>query len=250
VLREWGRQDVRLVPPAPPAVGSTHAGPTGTDRRRDSARRRRRHRPRHGELLEHLPRGRVIAVDGSLKMLAQLRRRIGDDSRLTVLHADLTKPLPLDTPVSAVFSVATFHWISDHESLFNNLAAHLQPGGRLVAECGGVGNVASIARAVEGVLGHSPNAWTFAGQQETREQLERAGFEDIEVELVPDPARLEAGEQFATFLAAVVLGGHLERLPEREHETFIAGVAAQLPEPVVDFVRLCLRATRSSTRSA
>ena len=54
-------------------------------------------------------------------------------------------------PVDAVFSNAIFHWIPDHERLFARLRAALRPGGRLVAQCGGEGNVAEFAAAIEAV---------------------------------------------------------------------------------------------------
>ena len=50
--------------------------------------------------------------------------------------------------VDAVLSTATFHWVPDHDALFRNLAAVTRPGGRLVAQCGGVGNIASVKRAL------------------------------------------------------------------------------------------------------
>jgi len=48
-----------------------------------------------------------------------------------------------------ILSTATFHWILDHDTLFANLAAVLRPGGQLVAQCGGIGNLDSVRRAVE-----------------------------------------------------------------------------------------------------
>src|SRR4051794_8459601 len=91
-------------------------------------------------LLEHVPDASVIALDGSEHMLEQAAIRLKpavDAGRVEFMHADLTKPLPIDHPVDAVLSTATFHWIDDHETLFANLAAVLRPGGQLVAQCGG-----------------------------------------------------------------------------------------------------------------
>jgi SAM-dependent methyltransferase len=81
--------------------------------------------------------------------------------------------------------------------------------------------------------------------QRLRERLERAGFTDVEVALVDDPARLEPGEQFHSYLAIVVLGAHLDRIPPAEHRAFVEAVAARLDEPVVDYVRLTFTATRA-----
>lgn len=62
--------------------------------------------------------------------------------------------------------------------------------------------------------------------------------------LVPDPARLDAGRQFEAYLATVVLGAHLRELPPEDRAPFVRAVAARLAEPVVDYVRLQIRATR------
>ncbi|MFF2778635.1 class I SAM-dependent methyltransferase [Streptomyces sp. NPDC058052] len=201
-------------------------------------------------LLDLVPGGRVIGVDGSRRMLEQLRTKLADRlDRLDVIEADLTKPLELGGPVDAISSVATFHWITDHAALFANLAASLRTGGQFVAECGGAGNVARINAAVEEVLGSAPDegekVWYFAGVEETAARLRAAGFTDVEVSLLPDPARLDAGDQLCSYLATVVLGSHLDRLPESDHEDFVRAVAARLPEPVVDYVRLNITARRA-----
>jgi trans-aconitate 2-methyltransferase len=198
-------------------------------------------------LLGRLPRGRVIAVDGSARMLQRLRERLADRlDRVEAIQADLTEPLPIAAPADAAFSVATFHWIHDHDALFANIARALRPGARFAADCGGRGNVAAVRAAIEDVLGEPPETWNFAGAEETRERLERAGFTDVEAALVPDPARLEPGEQFHSYLATVVLGAQLDRLPADEHEAFVTAVAARLDEPVVDYVRLVFTATRAA----
>ena len=71
------------------------------------------------ELLERLPRGRVIAVDHSENMLRVAREylasRYGD--RVTFIRRDL-QTLRLRESVDGVFSTATFHWIPDHPCSF------------------------------------------------------------------------------------------------------------------------------------
>lgn len=197
-------------------------------------------------LLDLLPHGRVVAVDGSVRMLDQLRARLADRlDQVEVVHADITGPLPIGGLVDAVTSVATFHWIQDHGALFAEIARVLRPGGRFVAECGGLGNIATVSAAVEDILGPQPAVWNFAGPAQTEQRLRNAGFTGIEVTVVPDPARLEPGEQLLNYLAVVVLGGQLDRLPEAEHERFVRSVADRLPEPVVDYVRLTITATRA-----
>ena len=97
--------------------------------------------------------------------------------------------------MDAAFSNAVFHWIPDHDALFARLHAALRPGGRLVAQCGGKGNVARFhAPRTRGRRRASPTPstwpagsgpWNFAGAEETAERLERAGFEEIDTWLEP-----------------------------------------------------------------
>lgn len=195
-------------------------------------------------VLDRLPDGHVVAVDGSQKMLDRLRERLaGNLDRVDIVKTDIQTTLGLAEPVDAGFSVATFHWLKDHETAFKNVAKALKPGGWFVAECGGHGNVAAVAAAVDEVLGNPVQPpWHFAGVEDTSVRLAAAGFEDVKVWLQPDPARLAPGEQFESYLATVVLGAHLDELPEEDHESFIKGVAAKLEEPVIDYVRLNIRA--------
>ncbi len=110
-------------------------------------------------LLERLPRGRVIAVDESASMAQAARRRLGSKVDIRVL--DLLE-LELEEPVDAILSTATFHWISDHDRLFAKLHAALRRGGRLVAQCGGEGNIDTLRGKAHAVLAHEPYAAHFA----------------------------------------------------------------------------------------
>ena len=142
---------------------------------------------------------------------------------------------PVHAPVDAVFSTATFHWIADHGALFRNLAAVLQPGGQLVAQCGGAGNIASVLAAIER-LRHGSNGlagwagpWTFAGPDETRRRFEAAGSRMRTCGCNTSQAPLEPGEPLETFLATVILGAHLDRLNTEERPGFVKAVAAACP---------------------
>lgn len=192
-------------------------------------------------LLERLPQGHVVAIDGSVAMLARLRDRLGsvDPARLTVRHADLRQPLILPEPVDVVFSVATLHWLPDHTEVFRSLAAILRPRGVLCAEWGGAGNLASInAVLVDLGLASMDDVLQFADKEQTAERLAGAGFVDVQVELVPDPVRLSPGPQLEAFLATVVLGAVLDPLPQEQRPQVVRDVAARLRRPEVDYVRL------------
>ena len=159
--------------------------------------------------------------------------------------ADLGRRLPIDEDsIDAVLSTATFHWIADHAVLFRNLAAVLRPGGRLVAQCGGRGNIASVVRAIAATGECWEGPWTFATPEDRRRRLESAGFTGVETWLHDEPTPLEPGEPLREYLRTVVLGAHLERLPAAERAGFVEAVAAALPAPSIDYVRLDIVATR------
>jgi trans-aconitate 2-methyltransferase len=198
-------------------------------------------------LLERLPGGRVIAVDSSPEMIEHAQAALA--GRATVFQADLQE-LELDEAVDAVFSNAVFHWVPDHDRLFARLHAALRPGGQLVAQCGGQGNVARLHRAANEVAreprfaGHFDEwirPWNFAGPEETTERLRRAGFEQIEAWLEPYPV---TPDDPVTYLRTVCLGPFLGRLPDELREEYIAAVRARIGDEL-DYVRLNITARRS-----
>ena len=189
------------------------------------------------ELVARVPDGRVYAVDGSPRMAELARERLGD--RATVWVSDLLE-LEVPEPVDVVFSAATFHWIADHDTLFRRLRAALKPGGRLVAQCGGAGNIAAIRAAIEEVSGSRWMPWNFATPQETEERLHNAGFSAARAWLYERPV---APDEPLAFLKTAILGEHLERLPETEREPFAQAVLARLDKPfIARYVRLNMEA--------
>ncbi len=200
-------------------------------------------------LLERLPRGRVIAVDASPSMAASAGERLAGSARVDVRVLDLLD-LDLGERVDAVFSTATFHWIADHDRLFERLRAALGPGGQLVAQCGGRGNIDVLRGKVNTLLAGDPYAehfadwqppWNYAAPQETEARLLTAGFASARCWLAPAPQQPEHPREF---LSTIVLGPHVQHLPEDLREPFMDDVLAALGEPVVvDYVRLNIDAT-------
>jgi trans-aconitate 2-methyltransferase len=198
------------------------------------------------ELAERLPDGRVIAVDGSEAMVEKAKERLGD--RADYVVSDLVE-LELSEPVDLVFSTATFHWIGDHDALFRQLRRALKAGGRLVAQCGGKGNVAEHTRAIA-VAAADPEygqhltgakaPWNFASPEETEPRLAAAGYEDARCWLQPKP--VQPGDPLA-FVSTVTLGPILDQLPEEKRSPFAEAVLAQHSDPLVlDYVRLNIEA--------
>ena len=194
-------------------------------------------------LLERLPRGRVIAVDASPSMVEQARRRLGE--RVEIHQMDLLE-LELAQPVDAILSTATFHWVLDHDALFRRLHAALRPGGQLIAQCGGEGNIDRLRGIAGAVLAREPYAryfrdwrtpWYYAAPGPTRERLLAAGFTSAESWLQPAPQHPEHPREF---LAKVILGVHVQMLPEDLRDPFLDTVLDEVweSELMVDYVRL------------
>jgi len=200
-------------------------------------------------LVARLPEGHAIGVDGSADMLLAARRRLGEDADLRVQDL-LALDLGDTGPVDAILSTATFHWIADHPALFARLRAALKTGGRLVAQCGGAGNIARVHAAAQAVGELPPfeehfagwaGPWNFARPEETEDRLLAAGFSDARCWLQPNPV---VPRDPRTFLKTINLGAHLDRLPPPLRDPFVESTMAALGEPVtIDYVRLNIDAT-------
>ncbi len=197
-------------------------------------------------LIEQLPKGRVVAVDGSPSMVEKVRDVLRSQDEAQV--SDLIE-LKLEDQVDAIFSSAVFHWVLDHDALFSALHDVLRPGGKFAAQCGGAGNIDRLREITRDVQGKEPYAahfdgfeepWNYAGAEVTEERLARAGFAEGRAWL--QPWRI-VPPSAAEFLATVCLGPHVDRLPESLREPFIADVLAAEPEPLaLDYVRLNIEA--------
>jgi len=197
-------------------------------------------------LMERLPDGHVVAVDGSSAMVEHARTRLSPfGDRVEYVVADLSRPIPVDPPVDAILSTATFHWIVDHDALFANLAVILRPGGQLAAQCGGAGNIATVQAALRELGGDFEGRKHFATADETRKRLERAGFTDVQTWLHDEPTEL-APQDVEPYLATICLGDHVEGMADDERARFVAEVARRLPGPRIDYVRLNIRARRAT----
>lgn len=189
----------------------------------------------------------VVGVDASPDMAAAARAR-GLDARVGDGAA-----LAFAAEFDAVFSNAALHWMTDPAAVLAGVARALRPGGRFVAEQGGMGNVAAIRTALiavladEGVETTLHDIWHFPSPAEQTALLVAAGFVVERIELIPRPTPVAAGmEAWLATLAAPALA----KLPEGRRAAARARVAA-LARPALcdaggnwtaDYVRLRFRA--------
>ncbi len=107
----------------------------------------------------------------------------------------------VEQPFDAIFSNAALHWIPEADAVIHCIHQALRPGGRLVAEFGGKGNIKAITKALSSVLettGYiSPttlNPWYFPSIGEYTSCLEQHGLEVIYAALFDRPTPLSDGD--------------------------------------------------------
>jgi trans-aconitate 2-methyltransferase len=198
----------------------------------------------------------VVGADRSAAMLT--RAAAQPTGRTVFLLADGTA-LPFAEAFDAVFSTATFHWISDHDALFVELHQALRPGGRLIAQWGGGANLARLlerARLLMRDRRFAPafdtwfERWYFASVPDTRARLASAGFDAIEIRLEPAPTSFADAAAYAEFVSCVPLRHHLAALPDEARAPFVGEITAEAgaddPPYTLDYWRLNVDAVKPS----
>jgi trans-aconitate methyltransferase len=162
--------------------------------------------PRPGEAILDLGCG-----DGALteKLVATGAVVTGADASPAMVAAALARGLTVeqvsadalrfDGEFDAVFSNAALHWMPDAEAVIAGVRRALRPGGRFVAEMGGLGNIAAIRVALAAVLtrfgidAEAVAASFYPSPAHYRRLLEAAGFTVRSIDLIPRPTPLPAG---------------------------------------------------------
>lgn len=161
--------------------------------------------------------------------------------------------MPFAGSFDAVFSNAALHWMRQPETVLRGIAGALKPGGRLVAEQGGFGNVSAICVALAASLeqaGYPERVslpWDFPSPAQQAQRLANVGFVVDLLELVPRPTPLPTGMGgwLKTFAGPFITG-----LDDRQADGILTDAERRL-EPVLrdstgqwsaDYVRLRFRA--------
>lgn len=182
----------------------------------------------------------VTGLEPDPDMAARARER-----GLDVVEADAHDPFG-EAAFDAVFSNAALHWMRDPARVLRNARRALRPGGRLVAEQGGWGNVAAVVTALNAgreAQGHAAvQPWDFPSPSLQRQRLEAAGFAVEAMVLVPRPTPLPTG--MAGWLATFA-GPFARDLSPEDRAALLADAErrlAALRDPVegwaADYVRL------------
>jgi trans-aconitate 2-methyltransferase len=207
------------------------------------------------ELLRRIPSGELVALDFSPKMLEQARLRLARfGNQVEFVHASLQE-YELAVQVDGIFSNAVFHWVPDHAALFRCLHGALKPGGWIVAQFGGVGNLARTLQRARAIAEQPQFREHLAGveagphfedQASTRARMEAAGFQVSDARLHNVVAHFEREQRYQAFLRTVVLRQWMAKLPEALQTEFLGKISAQAWRDdgayTLDYVRLTVRA--------
>lgn len=211
------------------------------------------------ELLEALPRGRVVGIDLSQNMLRSAQEHLSAFApRVSLLACDLLH-LPFETTFDGIVSTAAFHWVVDHDRLFANLFHALVAGGWLEAQCGGGPNIARLRARTNALAAKPPFAayfegfhepWLFQDAEGAANALHRAGFVDVETSVEPALTVLEGDAQYKEFVRNIILHRHLKNIPtEQERGEFMSVLAEQAaaddPPFSLDYWRVNLRGRKA-----
>jgi len=184
----------------------------------------------------------VTGIDSSAAMLEQARRN-APAVRFEV--ADI-RHLPYRAEFDAVFSNAVLHWVPEADEAAESFARALKPGGRLVIEMGGRGNVrellAASDRALRALGVPDPeryHPWFYPGIPEYAAILERHGLEVTFAALFDRPTPLPSGIRawFEMFGQKLV-----EALPPAQLPEYYR-LVEQSAGPEADYRRLRIVAT-------
>jgi trans-aconitate methyltransferase len=184
-----------------------------------------------GQLTSEIARGgaQVVGIDSSTAMIGQaaanfpgLRFALQDVSAMQYREE-----------FDAVFSNAALHWVLRAEGAVRAMAAALKPGGRLVAEFGGQGNIRALLEAVRQALisklGSAPerlNPWFFPSVGEYAAILERHGLEVAFAALFDRLTALEGGPKGLANWFAMFGGPIAEELRQPEFVDLVEQFAA------------------------
>jgi trans-aconitate 2-methyltransferase len=199
-----------------------------------------------------LPASRIIALDVSTAMMIAARAHLAaSGGRIDFVQADAAA-LPFRDTVDVIFSTATFHWVADHPRLFRSLYRALKAGGRLVAQCAGGPNLATL-RERAAVLMRAPlfapwfrgwkGPWEYADADTTAERLHEAGFINPRARVFPKMAPQPDAASYREFIRHVVCRPYLLPLPtaalrDTLLDELVAQAALDAPPFHLDYWRL------------
>ncbi|TVX96517.1 methyltransferase domain-containing protein [Cohnella terricola] len=178
----------------------------------------------------------VVGVDISPEMVERARSKFPN---ITFMCAD-GMGWRSEQSYDAVFSNAALHWMKEPETAIQSMTSGLVPGGRLVAEFGGYGNVSAIITAVEQTLLSYEREeafvmpWYFPKVGEYASLLEKYGMEVRIARLFDRPTILNNGEEGMRDWLSMFGTAMFPMADRLESEKWIRDASEKLKETLYD----------------
>ncbi len=182
------------------------------------------------EIAALLPRGAVVGVDISDAMIALARQRFGPPEHPNLrFQKEDAGSLPFWDEFDVVFSNATLHWVIDHPPVVRGIANSLKPGGKVLLQMGGQGNIAGILKVLTPLMATPRWAryfenfgfpYGFYSPQDYAAWLPAAGLQAVRLDLFPKDM-VHAGRAGLAGWVRTTKIPYTQRVPEAEREAFI-----------------------------
>lgn len=173
----------------------------------------------------------LVGIDSDPGMIEAARRHY---PHIAFEVADGTA-FEVSRPYDAVFSNAALHWMRPPERVAECIHRALRPGGRLIAEFGGQGNVERIRSALVAALQEAGvswdsvrDPWYFPSVSEYATLLEGRGLRVRYAALFPRPTLLDGGEEGMDNWLRMFGGAYLNALAPDRRAAVIAVVRDRL----------------------
>ena len=169
----------------------------------------------------------VVGVDQSAEMIAAARQNY-PELRFEVADIAATS---YRAEFDAVFSNAALHWVKDQPGAIAAIARALKPGGRLVFEMGGHGNIQQLWKALAQAMSEvgvedskdlAPRFYPSIGQYAPL--LEAHGLQVTFAVLFDRPTPLSGGEQGLRNWLSMFASAASKLMTPAQHEQFVGRV--------------------------
>ena len=177
----------------------------------------------------------VVGIDSSKKLISAACEQF---PHLPFYHQDATQLTEVER-YDAVFSNAVLHWIQDQDAVTQGMFRALRPGGRLVVELGGEGNVQQIRAALKKTLqrrGYQKAAdttlWHFPSVGQYTTLLEQHRFRVQSAQHYDRPTELADTKHGIINWLMMFANSYLETVPPEER-TLVLEEVQELLRPIL-----------------